>query len=132
MENFILILLCIAIGYGLKRLNIFSKDAATTLNQYVIYISLPAMILLQIPKLTFSMDTLIPIVVSWGVMSISVVLVILLARFLNFSREVTGSLLLVAILSNSSFLGIPILNAYIGQSALPYVLVYDHWVLLSL
>ena len=56
MENFILILLAIAIGYFIRRLNIFSKDAPTILNQFAIYISLPAMILLQVPKLTFSVD----------------------------------------------------------------------------
>lgn len=125
MENFILILLAILIGYVLRRLNIFSKDAPTILNQFVIYISLPAMILLQIPKLSFSVDTIIPIVVSWLVMSISVVIVLGISKFLNFSREVTGSLLLVSILTNSSFLGIPIINAYMGDTALPYVLVYD-------
>lgn len=125
MENFILILLAIAIGYFINRLNIFPKEAPSILNQFVIYISLPAMILLQIPKLTFSMDTLIPIVISWSVMTLSVILVLALCRFFSFSKEITGSLLLVAILGNSSFMGIPIINAYMGESALPYVLVYD-------
>lgn len=125
MENFILILLAIAIGYGLNRLKIFSKDAPAILNLFVIYISLPAMILLQIPRLTFSMDTVIPIVISWLVMTISVFIVLGVSRFFNFSKEVTGSLLLVSILTNSSFMGIPIINAYMGETALPYVLVYD-------
>jgi predicted permease len=125
MENFVLILLAITVGYFINRLNIFSKDAPAILNQFVIYISLPAMIILQVPKLTFSMDTLIPIIVAWGVMAISAILVLLFARFFSFSKEITGSLMLIAILTNSSFMGIPILNAYIGESAMPYVLVYD-------
>lgn len=125
MENFVLILLAIAIGYFINRLNIFSKDAPSILNQFVIYISLPAMILLQIPKLTFSMDTLIPIIVSWMVMFFSAILVLLVAKIFSFSKEITGSLMLVAILGNTSFMGIPIVNAYMGESAIPYVLVYD-------
>lgn len=125
MENFVLILLAIVIGYFIKRLNIFPKDAPAILNQFVIYISLPAMILLQIPRLTFSMDTLIPIIVSWSVMTLSVILILLLCKFFSFSREITGSLLLVSILGNSSFMGIPIINAYMGETSLPYVLVYD-------
>ena len=64
MENFVLILLAITIGYGINRLNIFSKDAPTILNQFAIYISLPSMILLQVPKLTFSMESFIPIIVA--------------------------------------------------------------------
>jgi len=125
MENFVLILLAIAIGYGINRLNIFSKDTPTILNQFVIYISLPAMIILQIPKLTFSLDTIIPIIIAWSVMAISAILILFLSKIFSFSKEITGALMLVAILSNSSFLGIPIINAYMGDSALPYVLVYD-------
>lgn len=125
MENFALILLAIVIGYVISRLNIFSKDAPTILNQFVIYISLPAMILLQVPKLSFSMDMLIPIVIAWSVMSISAILILLLSKFFSFPREITGCLMLVSILTNSSFLGIPIINAYMGESALAYVLVYD-------
>jgi len=125
MENFVLILLAIVIGYVISRLNIFSKDAPTILNQFVIYISLPAMILLQVPKLSFSMDMVIPIVIAWSVMIISAILILLLSKFFSFSREITGCLMLVSILTNSSFLGIPIINAYMGESALAYVLVYD-------
>ena len=125
MENFVLILLAIVIGYVINRLNIFSKDAPTILNQFAIYISLPAMILLQIPKLSFSIDMIIPIIVAWLVMGISAILILLLSRFFSFSKEITGSLMLVSILTNSSFLGIPIINAYMGESAMPYVLVYD-------
>jgi hypothetical protein len=125
MENFVLILLAITIGYIINKLKIFPKEAPTILNQFVIYISLPAMILLQIPRLTFSLDTIIPIIIAWLVMTFSAVLVLLFARVFSFSKEITGSLMLVAILGNSSFMGIPIINAYMGESALPYVLVYD-------
>jgi malate permease and related proteins len=125
MENFVLILLAIVIGYIINRLNIFSKDAPTILNQFAIYISLPAMILLQIPKLSFSIDMIIPIIVAWIVMFISAILILVLSKIFSFSKEITGSLMLVSILTNSSFLGIPIINAYMGESAMPYVLVYD-------
>lgn len=125
MENFILILLAITVGYIIQRLNIFSKEAATILNQFAIYISLPAMILLQVPKLTFSIESLIPIIIAWSVMIISAILILIISKFFSFSKEITGSLMLVSILTNSSFLGIPIINAYMGESALPYILVYD-------
>jgi len=84
MENFVLILLAIVIGYVINRLNIFSKDAPTILNQFAIYISLPAMILLQIPKLSFSIDMIIPIIVAWLVMAISAILILLLSKFFSF------------------------------------------------
>lgn len=125
MENFALILLAVIAGYILKHLKLLPKDAPIVLNQFVIYISLPAMILLQIPKLEFSLEMMIPVIISWLVMIITAIITLGLCKLLNFSKEITGSLLLVSILTNSSFMGIPILNAYIGEEALAYVLVYD-------
>jgi predicted permease len=125
MENFILILLAIAIGYGLNRLRIFPEDASDILNKFVIFISLPAMILLQIPKLSFSMDIAIPVIIAWIVMVFTAILTLVISKLLHFTKEVTGALMLVAVLTNSSFLGIPIINAYLGTEALPFILVYD-------
>ncbi len=125
MENFILIIGAICIGYVLNRLNIFPKEAPNILNKFVIYISLPAMIMLQIPRLTFSFDVLIPIVIAWTVMILTAIFIFFISKTLNFNKEITGSLLLVGILGNTSFLGIPILNAYFGANSLPYVIVYD-------
>ena len=125
MENLILIALCIALGYAIQKANAFSENAATTLNQFVIYISFPAMILLQVPKLTFSMDLLIPVIIAWLVTAITAVITLYVSRAFGFSKEVTGSLLLVSILTNSSFVGIPLISAYMGEKALPYVIVYD-------
>lgn len=125
MENFILIILAMSIGYIINRLNIFSKDAPMILNQFLIYISLPAMILLQIPKLDISIEAIIPIIISWTVMTLSAVIILFLSKIFNFSKEVTGCLMLVAVLGNTSFIGIPIITSYMGESSIPYILVYD-------
>lgn len=125
MENFILIVLAISIGYLFRRVRIFPEESATILNQFVIFISLPAMILLQIPKLTLSMDIMIPVIIAWAVMTVSALLTLLVSDKLDFSQEVTGALMLVAVLTNSSFLGIPVISAYLGDEALPFILVYD-------
>ena len=127
MENFILILLCLVLGYAMQRFQIFSQDAPKTLNLFVIYVSLPAMILLQVPKLSFSNELLIPVVIAWIVMAVSAIMTLYLSRFYGFSKDVTGSLMLVAILTNSSFLGIPIIHAYMGESALAYIMIYDQF-----
>ena len=125
MENFILIVVAILIGYGLNRLHIFTEDAAAVLNKFVIFISLPAMILLQIPKLTFSMEVMIPVIIAWIVIILTAILTLIISHIFDFSKQVTGALMLVAVLTNSSFLGIPIINAYLGDEALPFILVYD-------
>jgi len=125
MLNFILILLYLFLGYSLKKFSFIPVNLANYLNKLVIYFSLPAMILLQIPKLNFDSDTFIPIGVAWMVMILSALLVFFIAKYLHFSKEITGSLMLVTVLTNSSFVGIPLISAYFGEIALPYVIVYD-------
>lgn len=125
MENFILITLAISLGYIFNQLRVFPDEAANILNKFVIFVSLPAMILLQIPKLTLSMDILIPVIIAWVVMTVTALLTLFIAKRFHFSKEVTGALMLVAVLTNSSFMGIPVINAYLGDEALPFILVYD-------
>lgn len=125
MENFILIGLAISIGYLFNLLRIFPEETAALLNKFVIFISLPAMILLQIPKLSFSMEFVTPIIIAWVVMIVTAIITLGISKILHFSKEVTGALMLVAVLTNSSFLGIPLITAYLGEEALPFILVYD-------
>ncbi|UTJ07840.1 AEC family transporter [Arcobacter roscoffensis] len=125
MANFALIAIAILVGYVLQRFKIFPQETSNILNKYIIYIPLPAIILLQVPKLTFSFDVLIPTIIAWLVMGISAIIVLFFSKVLSWSREVTGSLLLVAILTNSSIMGIPIIELYLGSESLPYVLIYD-------
>jgi hypothetical protein len=126
MSNFILIVIYITIGFLLKSIkSLPAQDIAGKLNRFVIYVSLPAMIFLQIPTLNFGGETLIPVTVAWVVMAVSAVLVLSVSRYMNFSKEITGSLMLVTVLTNSSFMGIPLISAYLGNEALPYILVYD-------
>jgi len=125
MSNFIMIIVYILLGYILKNITLPIKELAVKLNKFVIYISLPAMIFLQIPRLEFTNDTLIPIVIAWSVMSLSAILVLVVSKYMDFSKEIIGALMLVTVLTNSSFLGIPIISGYYGLEALPYILVFD-------
>ncbi|MCX6051728.1 MAG: AEC family transporter [Campylobacterales bacterium] len=125
MENFALIFVALFIGYIINKRGIFSKDTPIILNQFILYISLPATALLQIPKLSFSYEVFIPILIAWIVTGISALAIFYISKLFHFSKEVTGALMLVGVLGNTSFVGIPIIQAYFGDGALPYVLMYD-------
>lgn len=126
MENIAIVLVALILGYILKITKVFNSDSSVVLNRYVLYVSYPAIVLLQIPRIEFNSELIIPIAVAWGVMSISALLILLISNMLNFSRQITGSLLLVGVLTNSSFLGIPLLSTYFdGENFMPYLLVYD-------
>ena len=114
MSNFLLIFLCLGAGMILQRRRDIPSSAALALNLYVIYMALPALVLAQMPKLTFSFDLLVPIVMPWLLLAVGAMLVLTGQRLLGWSREVTGCLLLCVPLGNTSFLGIPMVTAFFG------------------
>jgi len=125
MSNFLLILAYISIGFLFKNIKLPIKDLHLKLNKFIISIALPSMILLETPKLVFSANSMIPVYISWTTMGISALLVYFLSKKYHFSKEVTGSLMLVTVLTNSSFVGIPVITAHFGMESLPFIVLYD-------
>jgi len=114
-----------SIGFIFKNIKLPVKNLHLKLNKFVIYIALPAMILLETPKLEFSSNNMIPMYIAWATMIMSALLVYLASKKYHFSKEVTGSLMLVSVLTNSTFVGIPIITAYFGVESLPFIVLYD-------
>ena len=110
---------------ALKRIPAFSDETGNILNLFVIYISLPALVLLKIPELVFSRNLLVPAFMPWGMLLFSFALIQILSRLLKWERATTGCLLLLIPLGNTSFLGIPMVKAFFGDNAIPYALLYD-------
>ncbi|MBF0624485.1 MAG: AEC family transporter [Magnetococcales bacterium] len=127
MVSLTLILSLLLAGMALGRLSVFGPGAAATLNQYVIHISLPALILLRIPQLRLTSDLWLPLVVPWLMLGLSAALILLLGRLLAWERPVVGGLLLVVPLGNTSFLGLPMIEALWGPEQVPFGLLYDQF-----
>ena len=119
--------LLLALGRFLDYLKIFPPGTDKSLNLYVIYIALPALILRQVPGLHFSGDYLTPLVMPWLVLLVSSLLVVLLCRLLAWSREITGALLLMVPQGNTAFLGIPMVEHFFGPDAVSYAVLYDQF-----
>jgi len=113
------------IGIGLRRLPAFPRESGAVLNNYVIYVPLPALVLLRIPGLAFSPALLTPALMPWAMLLVSVAGVLSVSRLLRWERGVTGSLLLLIPLGNTSFFGIPMVQAFFGDSGVPYAVIYD-------
>jgi predicted permease len=118
-------MLLMFLGYLFRRFGIFPEQTPQVLNLYIIYVSLPAMVLLEVPKITLSTDMLVPILLPWVITLLGAMTIYIASRVCGWSRSTTGALLLVGVLGNTSFLGIPIVSYYFGSEALPYVMIYD-------
>lgn len=125
MEPFIVTLAFLLIGLLLRRVPAMPEATGSVLNQFVIHVSLPALVLLRIHDLTFSTQLLVPVLMPWVMLVLSAVMVLLLSRLLHWDRATTGCLLLLVPLGNTSFLGIPMVTAFFGAQAVPYAVLYD-------
>jgi len=125
MEKFLFILILLFIGFMLKGIKSMPVHSAKMLNLFAIYVSLPALVLLKAPDLAFSIDWLVLAIVPWVLLIVSAGLILILAKNFQWSREITGALLLVVPLGNTSFLGIPMIQVFYGEAAVPYALMYD-------
>ena len=127
MENFTIILAFLLIGMVLRRVPEFSDETGRILNLFVIYVSLPALVLINIPALDLSQNLLVPVIMPWAMLLLSVGIILALSKILQWRREVTGCFLLLIPLGNTSFLGIPMVEAFFGKELIPYALLYDQF-----
>lgn len=127
MENFLLIFIVLFLGIMCRHWKLFPENSAQVLNLFVIYVSLPALVLLNIPRLTFTSELIVPIILPWIMIIVSVILVLLFSRMFDWNRQLTGGLLLVVPLGNTSFLGIPMVKAFFGENHIPYAILYDQF-----
>ncbi|MDP3266799.1 MAG: AEC family transporter [Sulfuricurvum sp.] len=124
MEQFIFIIVLLLIGILLQKADA-PADFSKSLNVFVIYVSLPATVLIQVPKITLNASALSTILIPWLLLPIMFYLVILMTK--NYATDVRAALLLVIPLGNTSFVGIPIIKTLLGSDAIGYVLMYDQF-----
>ena len=127
LATFAFILLLIATGRLLAWRRALPERAADTLNLVVLYVNLPAMVLLYASRLTPSRQLLAVAVLPWVQLLVVATLVLLLARALRWPRAVEGALLLTVPLGNTSYLGYPLTRALFGDAALPSAVAYDQF-----
>lgn len=125
MDNIILLILCIVSGLLLRRIPAFPANGYQALNLFVIYLSLPAVALYYVPKIPLSFFLLFPISLSWLSFILSFIIFGFLGKYLKWSDQLTGCLILTAGLGNTSFVGFPVLEALFGPEALATGVLID-------
>lgn len=127
MDGLVGVVVWIVVGVVLRRTRRLPEAAPQVLSAFVVHVSLPALVLDRVPGLSLPAGALALAVVPWVVLAISAALVLALARALRWDRPTTGAMLLVVPLGNTSFLGLPMVRALLGETAVPYALLYDQF-----
>ena len=125
MNNVLLLLFCLAAGAVLRASGRVPPDGYQTINAFVINISLPALALLQIPRLPFSGLLLIPISMPWLMFAVVTATMWVIGKRLRLRRPTTGALILTAGLANTSFMGVPMIEAFYGRPYMGIGLLID-------
>jgi len=98
---------------------------ADNLNWWVLNIALPAMVLELIPRLTLDPHLWYLVFSQWLGFLLSVAVFVPLGRALHWSRERLACMLLMVSLSNTAFVGLPLVGALRGEQAMPLAMFAD-------
>jgi len=127
LNNLILLILCFIAGMLLRHFRRMPDNAPATLNSFIIHVSLPALTLLYIHQLKLSADVLLVGLMAWVVLALAVGFFWLIGRWLRLSRASTGALMLTAGLGNTSFFGLPMVEAYYGKEGIATAILADQF-----
>jgi predicted permease len=125
MTAYSLLLICLLLGVGTARLIGQSATLATSLNWWVLNIALPATILHLTPHIRFTPDMWFLVASMWLVFAVAWGVFASIGKIRGWSRGRIGALTLVCGLSNSSFVGYPMIEALRGREAMPFAIVAD-------
>lgn len=127
VATFSFVLALLALGRLLRWRGWVPESAPDALNAVVLYVCLPASVLLYAPQLSFRTELIGVVAVPWLLLGLSTLLVLGLAHAARFARGDTAVLLLEVPLGNTSFLGFALIPALAGAGALRYAVVYDQF-----
>lgn len=127
LDAFALILLTLGLGLLFRRLRVLPDNSADVLNRVVLYLCLPAAVLTYVPRLHLDRSVLGLVATPWLLAAAATGLVTMCTRALRLRRDEHAVLLLCVALTNSSFIGFPMVRALLGDAALPYAVVYDQF-----
>ncbi|PAM93443.1 transporter [Flavobacterium sp. IR1] len=125
MNNFVIIFFFLFLGLILQHVKQFPTDIYKTINKIVVYVCLPAITLFYIPKVKWSTELLFPMGAGWISFIVAFAFFHFLGRKFGWSNKLIGCLILTAGLSNTSFLGYPIIEALYGKEGLKTAVLVD-------
>ncbi|PSL04458.1 AEC family transporter [Cecembia rubra] len=125
MTQILLIPAFLLLGILLQKIKNLPTTLPKLLNNYLIFIVLPALALKYLPIIELQLELVLPITSAWITFGLSWLIFGSLGKFFHWRNSLTGCLIITAGLSNTSFVGIPIVRALYGDEAVKIALLID-------
>ncbi|MBG0789793.1 MAG: AEC family transporter [Desulfovibrionaceae bacterium] len=126
MDNFLLLIVCFLLGIGLRLGGAVDEKAPAAINAVIIHMSLPALAILYAHDLPVGPELILPAAMAWIVFGLGCLLfLVLLRRLPGMDRKTRVCLVLTAGLGNTSFVGLPMIEAFFGPEYLGVGMLCD-------
>jgi predicted permease len=121
---------CFVAGTVVGMLVPRTRALAGPAGRWVVSVALPALVLVRLPELAgdgaaIRDGALVPVLAAWSTILVGVAAVAMASRRADWPPAVTGALLMVVPLGNTSFLGLPVVDAVLGADHVPSALAFD-------
>jgi predicted permease len=125
MTNLILLIVCFVAGLILRWTGRFPENTPAPLNGFIIHVSLPALTLLHVHRLQLDRTLLYPALMAWLLFGLGVLFFAGVGRLTKLPRATVGALIMVGALGNTSFVGLPMIEAFYGKELLGVGIIAD-------
>ncbi len=125
MNNLILLIFCFIAGVLLHRYKRMPINAPAVLNRFIIHVSLPALTLFYVHDVKISSDVGMMVAMVWIFFALATVFFWLIGRWLKLPKSTVGALILTGGLGNTSYFGLPMIEAYYGHQGLATGIIID-------
>lgn len=109
----------------MRKAKAVPENFHTSLNAFVINISLSALSFYYISKVQISSKVLFPMAVPWIGILAAILFFVVLGKIFSWKNAVVGALIMCAGFGNTSFVGIPVIQALYGEEGIKTVMLVD-------
>ncbi len=125
MANFVLLGVCFSLGALARRFSGLGPEAPRVLNLWVIWAALPALVVRTVHTISFEPKMLVGTLGLWLILGLAIGAAVLAVRRGWADRSTAGAVLLCAGLGNTVYIGLPLIEAIAGRSAMETASVID-------
>lgn len=113
------------LGWLLSSLRPVPPVVISLADKYVLRLALPALILAKLSTVELNSDLALPIAIAWTLIVGAAGAIVVCGRIFSFDQKIVGALLLVAVLGNTSFLGLEMVHSLLGANHMPSAIAFD-------
>lgn len=113
------------VGIALRKTNKVKDGDNKIINTLLINVFLPAMILFYMHSVSINQSIILSASMPWVLTILGAGFFALVGKWFKLSRETVGCLILTASAGNTAFLGLPMVQAIVGDSTLPLAISID-------